>query len=89
MEQEGFIHCSEANQVDGIANGLYADVYSPLVVLTIATQRLQAETRYENLDGGTERFPHIYGVLPVEAVVSVSRLLRDSAGRFTFTEVST
>jgi uncharacterized protein (DUF952 family) len=86
LDEEGFIHCSEANQVARIANTLYSDVQTPLVVLMIAVDRLRARVRYENLDGGTEIFPHIYGALPVEAVISARPLQRDSTGRFTFTE---
>jgi uncharacterized protein (DUF952 family) len=81
LEQVGFIHCSTANQVERIANGPYRDVETPLLVLSIATDRLAAEVRYEDLEGGTEKFPHVYGASPVEAVDSVSPLLRDSSGR--------
>ena len=86
LDDEGFIHCSDADQVARIANGAYTDVAEPLVVLVIASERLDAEVRYETLDGGTELFPHIYGELPIQSVTSIRDLQRDSAGTFAFAE---
>jgi uncharacterized protein (DUF952 family) len=74
LEQVGFIHCSYANQVAGVATLFYADEHRPLTLLGIATQRLaQAgiEVRDEPGDRAHpdgERFPHVYGPIPVSAV---------------------
>jgi uncharacterized protein (DUF952 family) len=76
LEEEGFIHCSSDGQMLGVANAFYADVDEPLVVLHIAVDRLEAPVRWENLHGGTEPFPHVYGPVPVGAVLSVSPLRR-------------
>jgi len=83
LEQQGFIHCSDSHQVARIANAIYSGA-SDLVVLTIAVERLSAEVRYENLGGGGELYPHIYGPLPVAAVTSVEPLSPDSDGTFHF-----
>ena len=65
LDSEGFIHCSAAAQVDGVAQARF--VGEPgLVLLTIDPSRVGAEIRYEG--GG---FPHIYGPLNRDAVVSV------------------
>ena len=32
---------------------------------------LGADVRYENLEGGEQQFPHVYGPIPVAAVVQV------------------
>jgi uncharacterized protein (DUF952 family) len=82
LDEEGFIHCSSDDQVLGVANAFYADVNEPLVVLRIAVERLPAPVRWENLDGGAETFPHVYGPVPVDAVVSVSSLRRADDGAF-------
>jgi uncharacterized protein (DUF952 family) len=82
LDEEGFIHCSDDDQVLGVANAFYADVDEPLVVLRIAVERLSALVRWESLDGGGESFPHVYGPVPVEAVVSVSPLRRGNDGAF-------
>jgi uncharacterized protein (TIGR03083 family) len=69
LDEVGFIHCSFAGQVDRVLRLIYADDDADLVVLTIDPSQVPAEVRPENLDGGAEVFPHIYGPLPVGAVV--------------------
>lgn len=81
LEQEGFIHCSERQQVAGVANAFYRDV-DGLVLLVIDMDRVGAEVRYEAVGGGTERFPHIYGPLNVDAVVAVHRFEPGRDGAF-------
>ena len=64
LDEEGFIHCSYRDQVQGVADRFYrgrADV----LLLTVDPSKVQAEIKTENL------FPHIYGPLPIEAVVQV------------------
>jgi len=62
LEEVGFIHCSFEDQVAGTARLIYPG-RTDLVLLTVETDRLAAEVIVE--DG----FPHIYGELPLEAVV--------------------
>ena len=69
LEDEGFIHCSTASQVDMIVSRFYAGT-PDVVVLTIDPAKIDAEIRFENLEGGREQFPHIYGPLPVDAVTA-------------------
>lgn len=77
LSEEGFIHCSLPHQLAGVAELLYgagsrAPAGGPdLVVLVIDADRLPAPVRYESAAPGGEEFPHIYGPVPVEAVVDV------------------
>ena len=71
LEDVGYIHCSLDHQVDAVAEAHYRDV-ADLVLLAIDPARVDAEVRYERLDGAPEPFPHIYGPLRVDAVVAVS-----------------
>src|SRR6266508_3786522 len=72
LDEVGFIHCSYAHQVDRSARLVYADDdASDLVVLTIDLARVPAEIRHQNVGGGDEAFPHIYGPLPVAAVLDI------------------
>jgi uncharacterized protein (DUF952 family) len=64
LDEEGFIHCSFAAQVEQTAATYYAG-RDDVLVLTIDTERLDADVRVE---GG---FPHIYGALPLAAVMDV------------------
>lgn len=64
LDDEGFIHCSYREQVQGVADRFYHG-RTDVLLLTIDTSKLDAEVRTENL------FPHIYGPLPSQAVVGV------------------
>jgi uncharacterized protein (DUF952 family) len=77
LEDEGFIHCSsDAAQGAGVLRSYYRSVDDPLVVLTIDTARVPYEIRCEVPDGASTAFPHIYGPLPVAAVVEVTSVTR-------------
>jgi uncharacterized protein (DUF952 family)/ubiquinone/menaquinone biosynthesis C-methylase UbiE len=89
LDEQGFIHCSDAHQVVRIANAVYGDFEGLLVVLEIQVDSLDAEVRYENLDGGTELFPHVYGAIPVTAVSSVVTLRKGSSGQWWFSRAGT
>lgn len=71
LQEEGFIHCSLPHQLPGVARMLYGEDDEGLVVLVIDTGRLTAPVRYEVMAPGGEEFPHVYGPLPVDAVVDV------------------
>jgi glutathione S-transferase len=71
LEDVGYIHASFAHQVERIGSLIFGDATEPLVVLAIDPDRLECPVRVENLEGGTEQFPHIYGPLPTAAVVAV------------------
>jgi uncharacterized protein (DUF952 family) len=66
---EGFIHCCLARQVESVGRRHFAG-RSDLVVLGIDPARLKWEVRFEPGEGG-ELYPHLYGPLPVAAVISV------------------
>ncbi len=70
LEQEGFVHCSEAHQVEGVRSSWFADV-PDLVLLEVETDRLTSPWRTEQLDGADQPYPHVYGPLDLDAVVSV------------------
>jgi aspartate aminotransferase-like enzyme/uncharacterized protein (DUF952 family) len=75
LEQEGFIHCSSAQQWPVVRRSFYADYSNPLLLLEIDETRLREPPVVEvgNPDTG-ETFPHLYQPLPVDAVVRVTEL---------------
>lgn len=81
LAAEGFIHCSDPDQVVRVANARFRN-RRDLMLLQIAVARLEAPLRYENLEGGDERFPHIYGPLPLSAVVRATPFPPDAGGLF-------
>jgi uncharacterized protein (DUF952 family) len=80
LAAEGFIHCSLRHQVRGIAEACYADL-DDLVLLVIDPASLGVPVRYEPAVPGGEAYPHIYGALPVHAVVHVHPVTRDASGQ--------
>jgi len=83
LDDVGFIHCSEADQVERVANAAFVGT-NHLVVLVIDPDRVAAPITYENLEGGIELFPHIYGPLRPDAVDEVVPLEAGPDGRFSF-----
>jgi uncharacterized protein (DUF952 family) len=81
FEAEGFIHCSYRRQVRDVANRVFSG-RSDLVLLEIDPTKLTCKVIDENLEGGTELFPHIYGRLPQGAVVRIHQLPCGEDGRF-------
>jgi uncharacterized protein (DUF952 family) len=85
LTSQGFIHCSTPQQVVRVANSLFHGQHD-LVLLCIDSGKVEPEIRYENLEGGEERFPHIYGPLNVAAVVSVLAFQPQADGTFILPE---
>ncbi len=92
LEEEGFIHCSTAEQVEAVANTFYRGQRG-LVLLMIDPARLTAEVRWEapSPPAGAEstlegvipsRFPHVYGPINLDAVAKVFSFEPESDGRF-------
>ena len=73
LATEGFVHCSTAEQWPRVLRERFAG-RDDLVLLEIDPGRAGAEVRWENLEAGEELFPHLYGPLPIAAVVSARRL---------------
>jgi uncharacterized protein (DUF952 family) len=79
LDDEGFIHASGTlEQVRGVAEGFYSNVAEPLVLLTIDEDRVDAPVRLEVPADSSEAFPHVYGPLPIHAVVAVEPYDRPS-----------
>lgn len=88
---EGFMHCSQLQQVLAVANAFYAG-RSGLALLVIDPARLHAALRYEApvhphaadaAPAEHELFPHLYGTLNFDAVVRVLDLPAGADGKFT------
>jgi uncharacterized protein (DUF952 family) len=70
LDEVGFIHCSQADQVADVHHRYYADVTEPLLLLTIDTDLLTVPWRLDDVPGHEQRFPHVYGPIDPTAVVS-------------------
>jgi uncharacterized protein (DUF952 family) len=84
LDAGGFVHLSTPEQVHLPANRLYSG-RADLVLLRIDPARLTSPLRWEAgvpADPASMVFPHLYGPLPVNAVISVTPYRPDANGRF-------
>src|SRR5262249_41586895 len=73
LASEGFIHCSTRPQLGPVARAFFAG-RTDVVVLRLDAARLGAAVRWEDAPGPAPGpFPHVYGAIPVAAVVEVQR----------------
>jgi uncharacterized protein (DUF952 family) len=84
LSNSGFVHLSTPEQVHLPANRLYAG-RTDLILLHIDASGLDAPVRWEpgdRSDPEAMMFPHLYGPLPVRAVVAVTKYRAGPDGRF-------
>lgn len=89
LDTEGFIHCSTAVQIVPVANAFYRDV-DEVILLCIDEDKIRAEVKWEapaHVEGHnapenseTQLFPHIYGVINLDAVDEVVPLPKNDEG---------
>ncbi|MGK7939971.1 MAG: DUF952 domain-containing protein [Crocosphaera sp.] len=91
LETEGFIHCATKSQVLTIANTFYSN-YEQLIILIINPDKLLAKLQWEspihpnpnlaeNIDD-SQKFPHIYGVINLDAIEEIIQLCKNKQGFF-------
>ena len=80
LEDVGFIHLSYAHQVQAVADAFYSG-RDDVVLLAIDPAKVGAEIREEPAPESGELFPHLYGPLPVAAVVAAHSVGQLSDGR--------
>jgi uncharacterized protein (DUF952 family) len=66
--ESGYIHCSSREQVARTAARYFADEPT-LVIVALDAESLGETVRWEESSDG-DRFPHVYGPLPLDAVAS-------------------
>jgi glutathione S-transferase len=81
LAHEGFVHCSRRHQVEATANRFYGDL-AEVVLLTIDEAGLDVQVVDEDLYDAGDSFPHVYGPIPVTAVVDARPWTRAEGGAF-------
>lgn len=90
LDSRGFIHCSTASQLTGVANRFFRG-QTGLVLLGIETDKVLPDVIFEHpinpdsgeVEPGSEPFPHIYGPLNLDAVIQVLNFPPNADGTFT------
>jgi uncharacterized protein (DUF952 family) len=70
LNDEGFIHCSLDNQIDGVLERYFQGA-TGLVKLVIDTDKLTSKLIFDWSKSTADTFPHIYGPINVSAVTDV------------------
>lgn len=71
LESEGFIHAATRAQLPGVL-ARHFDGQADLLLLEIDPSLLGDALRYDASARDGELFPHIYGAVPIAAVLSVA-----------------
>jgi uncharacterized protein (DUF952 family) len=79
LDSEGFIHCSTPQQIIKVANTFFKDEKG-LVLLCIESDKIQAKIKYECVE--EDYYPHIYGLLNIDAVIQVLDFEPGEDGKF-------
>jgi len=80
LNTDGYIHCSKPSQIIKVANHSF-NGKKGLVLLVIEPKKVKPEIKYEGAEP-TDLFPHIYGELNLDAVVSILDFPASEDGTF-------
>jgi uncharacterized protein (DUF952 family)/flavin reductase (DIM6/NTAB) family NADH-FMN oxidoreductase RutF len=69
LKTQGFIHCCTQDQIKKVLDQWFSG-QTGLIVVEIDPDLLKAKVKYENLEGGEELFPHVYGPINLDAVIN-------------------
>jgi uncharacterized protein (DUF952 family)/SAM-dependent methyltransferase len=83
LDTQGFIHCSYPHQAVRVADALFTG-RTDLLLLVIDADQVAESLRDESFEPGGEAFPHVYGPLPLDAVIEVLPFEAGTDGRFRF-----
>ncbi|MEL6495737.1 MAG: DUF952 domain-containing protein [Cyanobacteria bacterium J06623_7] len=81
FDRDRFIHLSYGHQLLTVAQRFYAG-HRGLVILVIDSSKIKDGLIEENLEGGSELYPHFYGVLPIDVVIDAIAFPCNADGRF-------
>ena len=73
LEEEGFIHCSQQHQVEGVLER-YFEGQTGLVKLVVDTDKLTSKYVFDWSPSMADTFPHIYGPINIDAVIEIVAL---------------
>ena len=81
LDEEGFIHCSQPEMLETVANGLYLGQEN-MIILVIDKDKISAPLIYEDCYETGHAFPHIYGTISPDTVLDIIDFPCDENGEF-------
>ena len=82
LEDIGFIHATFPDQTTDMIKRHFTD-RDDVVLLLIDAEKVKSPIKYESaLSGRVGIFPHIYGPLNIDAVLTTAKPEKDSTGNF-------
>lgn len=85
INSEGFIHFSHKDQIPGVIDRYYKN-HTNLTVLVVDVNKLKSKLVYESVPA-TGIFPHLYGLLNLDAVVGHYHLEIDNNNQILWREI--
>ncbi len=82
IKKDGFIHCSKIEDVIDVANDNLKSIKDDLLILCIDARKVKSEIKWEERGSKKIKFPHIYGLLNMDAVINVIPFLKNKNGDF-------
>lgn len=71
LKEEGFIHCSQESQLEGVKRR-YFEGRNDLLLLKIESDKLTSPIIFEWSPSVQDTFPHVYGPINIDAVIEVT-----------------
>jgi len=78
---DGFIHFSSIAQIPETLERHFAN-HDDLILVAVRTQALGPALKWEPSKSRDEEFPHLYGVLPCDAMIWARPIAKDADGKF-------
>jgi len=86
LDKQGFIHAANYEQIMDVLHENFSSKEN-LMLLAIDAEKVTAPVRYVATTLGTTLFPHIYGILNLDAVLDIAKIENDKNGKFSFPQM--
>lgn len=72
-QTDGYMHCSTIDQIQGTLEKFFAN-QTDVLLLSIDTEKIKQHLKWEKSPRSGRIFPHIYGPLPINAVIKEEKV---------------
>ena len=77
LSEIGFIHCCGKDQIEFVLDQWFFE-WKNLILLEIEIDKLSSRLVFENLEGGNELFPHVYGPVDLDAIITIKEMKKEN-----------